>query len=122
MEVSKRKRSVLGVIAVCAAVLALIMAMAGAAQAEERHFCYGANVAANGGGCGSGTWRMNSSYANSPNGPVCLQLLAGSNYYSCMHNANEGVYINQGFCGTGSTAILNWNPYSVKVYGVFWTC
>jgi hypothetical protein len=110
----------LGVLVGCVAVLAIMMASASGAQAEERHFCYGANVAANQ-WCGSGDWNMNSAYANSTEGRVCLDLYAGEHLYGCSSHANEGIYFGTG-CATGHASINNPNGFGIKVYGVFWTC
>lgn len=112
------KQSAVKVIVACTAALALMLAMTGGAQAAQQNFCYGVNLAP-GQGCQSGAWRMNAAYANSMNGPICLYL--PSAYAACSGGANQGIYIG-GPCASQRASIINYNNYSIKGYGVFWTC
>lgn len=107
-----------GLLAAC--VVAVMLMATSSAHAEERQFCYGANVGSEG-WCSSGNWNMNSAFANSTEGRVCIHLNTGETVFSCSHQANEGIYTSRG-CGNGAAAIKNPNPGSIKVYGVFWTC
>lgn len=100
----------------------LLVALPSGAQAEERSFCWGANVAPGMGGCASGNWWMNAAYANSTEGPVCIGLEAPELAIVCDHNANEGVYRNQGFCGYGRAIEYNPSTHYERIYGKFWTC
>jgi hypothetical protein len=118
VQVKKMRRTILVAAAACVAALALMLPMAGGAQAEQRNFCYGVNLAPNQ-GCQSGTWRMNAAFGNSMNGPICLYI---SPYFKCSKAANEGVYLNSGVCEYKAASIVNYNHYSIKGYGSFWTC
>jgi hypothetical protein len=122
--VVKMKKTVLVALAACVAALALMLPMAGGAQAAERQFCSGVNLAPYGGGCGSGEWRLNSAYASSMNGSVCLRLLVGAYYdgTKCSGGANQGVYQNAGICNYGRAGMTNYNSFWIKAYGVLWTC
>jgi hypothetical protein len=116
--VSRVKKSVLKTALACVAVVALMLPMAGGAQAEQRNFCWGANLAP-GAGCQSGSWRMYASYANSMDGQICLYL--PSVYAACSGGANQGVYIGNN-CAYQRTSMINYNNYWIKGHGTFWTC
>lgn len=113
------QQSALRTIVACAAALTMLFALTGTAQGAQQNFCYGANLAPSGGGCQSGSWKMNAAYANSMDGPICLFL--PSVYAACSKAANEGIYIG-GVCATQRASIINYNPYWIKGYGTFWTC
>jgi hypothetical protein len=121
MQLIVHKRAFVAAMASFVAALALTVSMASNADAAEQHFCWGANIAPSS-SCSSGNWWMNSSYVNSSDGPVCMQLAAGENLYNCMKSANEGLYINNGNCAYGHVNLFNWTAPTKKVYGVFWTC
>lgn len=121
MNVSATKRAVVSAIAACLAALALTAAVPSGAQAEERQFCWGANVAPNMYACQSGSWYMNAIYGNSLEGPVCVMLTDEGGIY-CDNAANQGVYRNQGWCGYSQARIYNRNITYERVYGKFWTC
>lgn len=115
------KRSLTSAGLACLAALALMVALPGGAHAEERQFCWGANVPGNMYSCESGTWNMNAAYANSQEGPVCIDLTDEGGIY-CDSRANEGVYRNQGWCGSSRARIYNRSTQYERVYGTFWTC
>lgn len=98
-----------------------MIAMTGTAHAEERHFCWGANLAVNG-NCATAKWYMTAAYASSSEGRICLQLVANENRIGCQERPNEGIYINESGCAYGYANIMNGSAYPLKVYGVFWTC
>lgn len=103
--------------------LVLMLTVASGAQASEHSFCSGVWLAGyNQQQCPSGYWNMNSGYASSLEGGACIQLLAGGNYLTCSNAANQGAYINQGFCGYGRALVSNPTSHYEHVYGTFWTC
>jgi hypothetical protein len=106
-----------GIGLLASAALVIPLATATAAQAEEHHFCWGANIGP-GGGCESGSWTMTGAYANSSANHVCLNL---SGISACTSNPNEGVYISGN--GTSQRALIfnEGNGYTIQVYGEFWT-
>ncbi|HET8567011.1 MAG TPA: hypothetical protein VFL77_11120 [Solirubrobacterales bacterium] len=118
MSMSTRNSAATGAIAAFVALFILLLGTVGAAHAEERHFCYGANVSP-GTSCSSGNWNMNAGFANSSDGTVCLQI-PYEGFYNC-GPPNSGVYLSGG-CAYGHATIFNWTGNIEKVYGVFWTC
>jgi hypothetical protein len=105
----------------CVAALALTTAMAGTAQANVEHkFCWGKNLKY-GEDCATANWYMNSAYADSSEGPVCLYMSGNGSLYRCEKKATEGIYLNVGCYCYGDALIFNWNAQEIKVYGLFWT-
>lgn len=122
MTMVDMRRSALKVMALCAAVLAFTLSIAGGAQAEQRNFCSGANVAPYMGSCASGIWRMNLAYANSMNGPVCIGINHSWGGIQCNGGANQGVYLQATACASGRAVVYNPGQAWIKAYGSFWTC
>jgi len=121
VEVLASRRSVMSAALACLAAFVLMVALPSGAHAEERQFCWGANVPPNMYSCESGYWNMIAVYANSSEGSVCVMLTDEGGIY-CDNAANEGVYRNQGWCGYSRARVYNHTSHYEKVYGKFWTC
>jgi hypothetical protein len=108
--------------ALLAIAVVLLAVLSSSAQAEERHFCYGANVSA-GASCGGAYESKNAVYASSANA-VCLYALELYNCASGSNNGGYGVYLTDGsqYGKYGTAYVFNWVSASpIKVFGSYWT-